>query len=69
MVLPERKIESIQQFWERFPEVKEVILDGTECLVQRPQEPQKQQEHYSSTPKKAKRKRTQRRTKTGEQII
>jgi len=50
MVLLERKIESIQQFLERFPEVKEVILDGTECLVQRPQEPQQQQEHYSSTP-------------------
>ena len=30
MVLPERKIESIEQFLEQFPDVKAVIVDGTE---------------------------------------
>jgi len=29
-VLPERKINSIAEFLEKFPEVKEVIIDGTE---------------------------------------
>jgi len=56
MVLPEWKIESIQQFLERFPEVQEVILDGTERPVQRPQDPQKQKEHYSEKKKRHTRK-------------
>ena len=30
MVLPERKLENIEQFLERFPAVREVIFDGTE---------------------------------------
>ena len=34
-VLPERKINSIAEFLEKFPEVKEVIIDGTESPVQR----------------------------------
>jgi hypothetical protein len=34
--LPERKLRSIEEFLERFPDVKEVILDGTERPVQRP---------------------------------
>lgn len=29
MVLPERKLESIEQFLQRYPEVKEVMIDGT----------------------------------------
>lgn len=33
MVLPERKIESLQQFIERFPDIKTVLLDGTERPV------------------------------------
>jgi len=39
LVLPERKLESMEQFLEQFPEVKEVILDGTERPVQRPKTP------------------------------
>ncbi len=42
MVLPERKIESIEIFLARFPEVKTVIFDGTERAVQRPQDNEKQ---------------------------
>lgn len=41
MVLPERKIESIERFLEQFPDVKAVIVDGTERPVQRPQDSQK----------------------------
>jgi DDE superfamily endonuclease/Helix-turn-helix of DDE superfamily endonuclease len=56
MVLPERKLESMEQFLERFPAVKAVILDGTERPVQRPQEAEKQKEHYSGKKKRHTRK-------------
>jgi hypothetical protein len=54
--LPERKIRSIEEFVERFPEVKEVIFDGTERPVQRPKDGQKQQEHYFGKKKRYTRK-------------
>jgi hypothetical protein len=38
--LPARKVRSIEEFLEGFPEVKEVILDGTERPVQRPKDPE-----------------------------
>lgn len=56
MVLPVRKLESIEQFLARFPEVREVIIDGTERPVQRPQDAQKQKEHYSGKKKRHTRK-------------
>jgi len=56
LVLPERKIESIEQFLERFPEVKEVIIDGTERPVQRPKAAQKQKDCYSGKKKRHTRK-------------
>jgi hypothetical protein len=56
MVLPERKLESIEQFLERFPAVKEVILDGTERPVQRPKDAENQKEHYSGQKKRHTRK-------------
>jgi hypothetical protein len=56
MVLPERKIESIEQFLQRFPEIKKVILDGTERPVQRPKDEKKQQEHYSGKKRRHTRK-------------
>jgi hypothetical protein len=56
MVLPERKLESIEQFLERFPEVKEVIFDGTERPVQRPKDAKKQKEHYSGKKRRHTRK-------------
>lgn len=52
MVLPVRKIRSVKEFLERFPEVKELIVDGTERPVQRPQDKQKQKERYSGKKKK-----------------
>ncbi|MCS6815199.1 MAG: transposase [Cyanobacteria bacterium] len=56
MVLPERKIESIAQFLEQFPDVKELIIDGTERPVQRPKDAQKQKDCYSGKKKRHTRK-------------
>ena len=55
-VLPVRKLRSMAEFLERFPEVKTVILDGTERPVQRPQDPAKQKENYSGKKKRHTRK-------------
>jgi hypothetical protein len=54
--LPERKLRSIEEFIERFPDIKEVIFDGTERSVQRPQDSKKQTEHYSGKKKRHTRK-------------
>ena len=56
MVLPERKLESMEQFLDRFPAVREVILDGTERPVQRPKDATQQKEHYSGKKKRHTRK-------------
>ena len=37
-VLPQHQIRSIEEFVQRFPAVKDVFVDGTERLVQRPQQ-------------------------------
>jgi len=52
MVLPERKIESMEQFLERFPAVQAVIVDGTERPVPRPKDAQKQKDCYSGKKKR-----------------
>lgn len=54
--LPERKVRSMEEFLERFPEVGEVIFDGTERPVQRPKDRDKQKEHYSGKKKRHTRK-------------
>lgn len=69
MVLPERKIESIEQFLVRFPDVKEVILDGTERPVQRPQDPQKQKDCYSGKKRRHTRKHITGSTRTKRVIV
>ncbi len=51
--LPERKLRSLEEFLEYFPEVGEVILDGTERPVQRPKDPEQQKEHDSGQKKPA----------------
>jgi hypothetical protein len=45
--LPERKIDSSEEFMAKFGEVQEVIIDGTERPVQRPKDAERQKEHYS----------------------
>jgi len=52
MVLPVRKIRSVKEFLERFPALKELIVDGTERPMQRPKDKQKQKERYSGKKKK-----------------
>jgi DDE superfamily endonuclease/Helix-turn-helix of DDE superfamily endonuclease len=55
-VLPVRKLSSLEEFMERFPDVKEVIVDGTERPVQRPKDCQRQKEHYSGKKRRHTRK-------------
>jgi Helix-turn-helix of DDE superfamily endonuclease len=50
-VLPERQVRSIAEFIARFPDVAEVILDGTERPVQRPKDSEQQKAHYSGKKK------------------
>lgn len=69
MVLPERKLESIEQFLERFPAVREVIFDGTERPVQRPKDAEKQKEHYSGKKKRHTRKHITGSTRTKRVIL
>jgi hypothetical protein len=52
MVLPERKLNSIEAFLQRFPEVKRVMIDGTQRPIARPQPPEAQQSNYSSKKKR-----------------
>lgn len=51
LVLPERKINSVEEFIRKFPEVKDVFPDGTERRIQRPKK-QKQNKKYYSGKKK-----------------
>jgi hypothetical protein len=47
MMLPERQLDNITAFRERFPEVRRVMIDGTERPIQRPQDPKQQTLNYS----------------------
>lgn len=56
IVLPERKITSVKEFFEKFPEAKDVFLDGTERPVQRPKDSKKRKKLYSGKKKRFTRK-------------
>jgi len=56
LALPERKLESIEAFLERFPGVKRIMIDGTERPIARPQEPEAQALNYSGKKKRHTRK-------------
>ncbi len=56
MVLPERKLDSIAAFFERFPEVKRAMIDGTERAIQRSQDPEAQKANYLGKKKRHTRK-------------
>jgi hypothetical protein len=47
VVLPQRKISSVEEFMQRFPGVKDVFIDGTERPGQRPKKAKSQRKHYS----------------------
>jgi hypothetical protein len=55
-VLPLRKIQSIDEFIERFPTVKSVIIDVTERPICRPKDKEKQKNNYSGKKKRCTRK-------------
>ena len=47
MVLPARKINSVEEFMAQFPEMKDLFIDATERPVRRPGQNKAQNEHYS----------------------
>ncbi|MEP0919992.1 transposase [Leptolyngbya sp. DQ-M1] len=56
MVLPERKLRSIDAFLEQFPGVERVMIDGTERPIQRPQDAEEQTLNYSGKKRRHTRK-------------
>lgn len=52
MALPKRKIRSMAEFIECFPELERIILDGTERPIQRSRDQDKQKEDYSGKKKR-----------------
>jgi len=52
MALPKRKITSLEEFVEAFPDVERVILDGTERPIQRAKDRDQQREDYSGKKKR-----------------
>ena len=56
VVLPERKIDDVAVFFERFPHVKNLFIDGQERPTQRPKDPDAQKVHYSGKKKRHTRK-------------
>jgi hypothetical protein len=51
-VLPARQIRSVEEFLQRFPEVHDLFLDGTERPTQRPQTARRQRARYSGKKKR-----------------
>lgn len=56
MVLPERKLTSMEEFIARFRGVERLMIDGTERPIGRPKDPQQQQRHYSGKKRRHTRK-------------
>lgn len=56
VVLPARKIDEVAAFFERFPQVQNLFIDGQERPTQRPQQAAAQQAHYSGKKKRHTRK-------------
>lgn len=56
IVLPQRKITSVEEFLQKFPEIKDIFVDGTERRMQRPQASKRNKRHYSGKKKSHMRK-------------
>lgn len=56
LMLPKRRISSIEEFLTAFPEAKDVFLDGTERRVKRPKNQRRQRKTYSGKRKTTTRK-------------
>lgn len=50
-VLPKRKISTVEEFLNHFPEVKDIFIDGTERYRQRSRSSKKQKKNYSGKKK------------------
>lgn len=51
LVLPERKIRSLEEFFRIFPEASRLFIDGTERPILRPKDNERQNENYSGKKK------------------
>ena len=58
VLLPERRITTAEAFFEAFPDMKEIIIDGMERPTQRPSNNKTQRKHYSGKKKKHTRQNT-----------
>lgn len=56
LVLPVRKMRTLEEFFQAFPEAREIFIDGTERPVQRPKDKRKQKANYSGKKKRHTRK-------------
>ena len=56
LVLPKRRINSVEEFFTLFPEAREVMLDGMERPTVRSQKSKQQSKHYSGKKKRHTRK-------------
>lgn len=56
LVLPKRQIRSVKEFFEAFPEAKEIFIDGTERPIERSKNKEKQKGNYSGKKKRHTRK-------------
>ena len=58
IVLPERKINTVEEFMEKFPGVKDIFVDATERPIEKPKDPKKRKGVYSGKKKRTTRKHT-----------
>lgn len=56
IVLPQRKITSIEEFYRKFPEARDVLVDGSERPVQKSKNPKRRKKLYSGKKKTTTRK-------------
>lgn len=56
LVLPKRKISTVEEFYQAFPNAREVLVDGTERPIQRPTKASTNRKHYSGKKKRHTRK-------------
>jgi len=56
LVLPERRMRRLEEFFKAFPEAREIFIDGTERPIQRPKDKTRQKENYSGKKKRHTRK-------------
>ena len=56
IVLPERQINSPEEFQRKFPEIRDIFVDGTERPIQRPKNNKQQKKSYSGKKKRHTRK-------------